>query len=109
MTAIGAIGSHLMGIVDASVEIYLEKVIAPFLKLHEQFYAALNKVLRETVDKKGPLPKWCTANFITYSRTAVVVPAVLLLAAGHRWVIYMYMVCVCNSTNMISQPRIKKC
>lgn len=84
MTATGAICRHLMGIVDASVELYLEKAIAPFLRLHEQFYAALNKVLRDQIDQKGPLPKWFTANFITYTRTAVVVPAVLLLAAGHR-------------------------
>ena len=66
---------------DAVVELYLTLVIAPFLQLHETFYTGLNKFLRRILDQHK-VPAWFTANFITYARTLLVFPTILLLAAG---------------------------
>lgn len=71
-------------LIDAVVEIYLKNIIRPFLSLHEVFYSGLNKVLRQLLDdRKQKIPTWFTANFITYARTWVVFPTILLLAWGH--------------------------
>jgi len=67
---------------DAVVELYLTLVIAPFLQLHETFYTGLNKFLRRILDNHHHVPTWFTANFITYARTLLVFPTILLLAAG---------------------------
>ena len=70
---------------DKYIEVYLGKVIKPFLEWHEVFYSALNKNLRSILDgNKTKIPDWFTANFITYLRTIVVVPTLLLLALGHH-------------------------
>lgn len=71
-----------MDLVDMIVELFLGHVIKPFLKLHEKFYAALNATLRSVLDKNN-VPTWFTANFITYARTWLVIPCVLLLSWGH--------------------------
>jgi len=76
---------HIFGIIDASVELYLSSVIAPFLVFHEKFYTELNRFLRKTIDDKGPLPAWCTANFITYFRTVFVFPSLFLMSMGWRF------------------------
>lgn len=67
------------------VELYLAHIIKPFLTLHDKFYSSLNKFLREEVlDKNSEsIPAWFTANFITYARTVLVVPCLLLMAWGH--------------------------
>jgi len=71
-------------LVDAVVEIYLRSVIKPFLSLHETFYSSLNQVLRKLLDDyERHIPVWFTANFITYVRTILVLPTLLLLAWGH--------------------------
>lgn len=68
-------------LVDAVVEIYLGHVVKPFVRAHERFYSALNSVLRKVLDDHSrDIPDWFTANFITYFRTALVVPTLLLLA-----------------------------
>ncbi|KAL3903800.1 MAG: hypothetical protein SGILL_010309 [Bacillariaceae sp.] len=74
----------LLALVDSIVELYLAKAIKPFLTFHETFYNALNKTLRKLLDDhKAKIPDWFTANFITYLRTVLVVPTLLLLAWGY--------------------------
>lgn len=69
---------------DAIVEVYLKTAIQPFLQLHEKFYTGLNKVLRQILDDADThVPRWLTANFITYLRTLLVIPTVILLSRGH--------------------------
>lgn len=70
-------------LVDAIVELYLKTAIAPFLGLHEKFYTKLNQVLRRLLEQNR-IPRWFTANFITYFRTVLVFPTVLLLACGYQ-------------------------
>jgi hypothetical protein len=78
------IAIKLFALVDSIVELYLETVIKPFLSLHETFYSALNTTLRKVLDdNKSKIADWFTANFITYARTVLVVPTLLLLAWGH--------------------------
>jgi hypothetical protein len=76
--------STVIDLVDVVVEIYLSSIIKPFLKIHERFYASLNSVLRGLLDDhKKSIPVWFTANFITYARTVLVFPTIVLLAWGH--------------------------
>jgi|Transcript_17966 phosphatidylglycerophosphate synthase len=72
----------IFDVINAVVEMYLGSVIKPFLTLHEQFYSKMNSTLRQVLDDNN-VPVWFTANFITYARTALVVPTVLLLSWGH--------------------------
>jgi hypothetical protein len=75
------LASSTFQLVDAVVELYLGSVVQPFVKVHEKFYAALNVVLRRALDDNArSIPPWFTANFITYFRTALVLPTLLLLA-----------------------------
>lgn len=74
----------LLDLVDVFVEIYLASFIRPFVSVHEKFYGAVNTILRQLLDdNKSAIPAWFTANFITYARTALVFPTLLLLAWGH--------------------------
>jgi len=74
----------LFALVDSLVELYLGTVIKPFLRFHETFYSALNNVLRKLLDdNKSKIADWFTANFITYARTILVIPTLILLAWGH--------------------------
>jgi hypothetical protein len=74
----------VLELVDVIVELYLGNIIKPFLTLHEKFYSALNSTLRSLLENnKDKIPDWFTANWITYARTALVVPCVLLLSWGH--------------------------
>jgi hypothetical protein len=76
----------LFALVDSIVELYLGTVIKPFLRLHETFYSALNSTLRKVLDdNKSKIADWFTANFITYARTILVIPTLLLLAWGHTF------------------------
>ncbi|GAX09915.1 hypothetical protein FisN_11Lh100 [Fistulifera solaris] len=77
--------SPLLDFVDVLVELYLGSFIRPFVAIHEKFYGAINQVLRQILDDHV-IPVWCTANFITYARTILVVPTLLLLAWGHTLV-----------------------
>ncbi len=78
------IAIKLFSLVDSIVELYLGTVISPFLSLHEKFYSSLNTTLRKLLDdNKSKIADWFTANFITYARTILVVPTLLLLALGH--------------------------
>lgn len=74
----------VMDLVEVIVELYLGNVIKPFLTLHEKFYSALNATLRSLLDKNmEKIPDWFTANFITYARTFLVIPTIVLLSWGH--------------------------
>jgi len=74
----------LFALIDSLVELYLGTVIKPFLSLHEKFYAALNKALRKVLDdNRDKIPLWFTANWITYARTVLVVPTILVLSWGY--------------------------
>ena len=74
----------LFGLIDSIVELYLGKFIKPFLSLHEKFYNAMNTSLRGALDdNRTKIPEWFTANWITYARTVLVVPTILLLSWGY--------------------------
>lgn len=74
----------IFDIIDSVVELYLASIIKPFVKLHEKFYSRINTTLRSALDKnKKRIPKWFTANLITYGRTLMIIPCLLLLAWGH--------------------------
>lgn len=84
MAPLVEIAIKLFALVDSIVELYLGTVIKPFLTIHEKFYSAMNKTLRKLLDDNKPMiADWFTANFITYARTVLVVPTLLLLAWGH--------------------------
>eukprot|EP00594_Rhizosolenia_setigera_P018145 CAMPEP_0178968514 /NCGR_PEP_ID=MMETSP0789-20121207/18315_1 /TAXON_ID=3005 /ORGANISM="Rhizosolenia setigera, Strain CCMP 1694" /LENGTH=397 /DNA_ID=CAMNT_0020654489 /DNA_START=76 /DNA_END=1269 /DNA_ORIENTATION=+ len=67
-------------LIDIALEFYLKTFITPFLTFHEKFYSKLNKILRETLEKCEPIPRWFTANFITYARTILVIPNLYLMS-----------------------------
>lgn len=69
----------IFAVIDTIVEIYLRTVIRPFLEFHDIFYAALNRFCRSQLDAHH-VPAWFTANFITYFRTALVIPTILVLS-----------------------------
>ena len=72
------------GLIDSTVECYLGGFIKPFIALHEKYYGEFNVFLRGLLDdNKANIPDWFMANFITYLRTVVVIPTLLLLAWGH--------------------------
>lgn len=74
----------LFALIDSIVELYLGTLVKPFLKLHETFYAALNRTLRKLLDDhRSQIPEWFTANWITYARTVLVVPTLLVLSWGY--------------------------
>lgn len=76
----------LFALIDSIVELYLGTIIKPFLSLHETFYTALNKALRKILDdNRAKIPDWFTANWITYTRTVLVVPTILLLSWGYTF------------------------
>jgi hypothetical protein len=78
--------------IDNVIELYLGSFIKPFLRWHEVFYAGLNKVLRKGLDDNATkIPSWFTANFITYFRTALVVPTLLFLAWEY-WIVSAFLV-----------------
>ena len=84
MTSDKALLKMVMDLVDVIVELYLGNIIKPFLTLHEKFYSALNSTLRSVLDSnKHKIPDWFTANWITYARTLLAIPCVLLLSWGH--------------------------
>jgi CDP-alcohol phosphatidyltransferase len=73
--------SFLKNCVDPWVEVYLQHIIQPFLRYHEVFYKNFNALLRFILDSSAPLiPSWFTANFITYARTLLVYPTLILLS-----------------------------
>lgn len=75
----------LFSLVDSIVELYLGTIIKPFLGFHETFYAGLNKTLRKLLDdNKDKIADWFTANFITYVRTVLVIPTLVLLSGNHQ-------------------------
>lgn len=83
---VAEIAIKLFSLVDSIVELYLGTVIKPFLSLHEKFYSSFNTTLRKLLDdNKSQIADWFTANFITYARTVLVVPTLLLLALGHTF------------------------
>lgn len=70
--------------IDKYIEKYLSNVIKPFLVWHEKFYSAMNQTLRSGLDKNAKyIPDWFTANFITYLRTMLVIPTLVLLSLDH--------------------------
>jgi phosphatidylglycerophosphate synthase len=75
-------------VIDPIVELYLSQVIAPFLHYHEIFYTWLNQTLRTMMDDHTKhIPSWFTANFITYMRTLLIYPTLLILASGQYYFI----------------------
>ena len=73
----------LISLTNICVEAYLSLIIAPMLILHERFYSRLNQYLTELIrrcDDVNQLPRWFTANFVTYTRTVLIVPTLVLLS-----------------------------
>jgi len=91
-----AVAEHILcsvfGVVDAVVEMYLGRFIRPFVAVHETFYSGLNKVLRKLLDDAPSVPVWFTANFITYFRTLLVIPTLMLLA--YRYNLVAAIICI---------------
>lgn len=75
--------SLIFDCINSSIELYLEHLISPFLTYHAKFYSSLNFFLRSLLDEFG-IPVWCTANFITYCRTWLILPCLILLAKGYN-------------------------
>mmetsp|Transcript_36755 Transcript_36755/g.43914 ORF Transcript_36755/g.43914 Transcript_36755/m.43914 type:complete len:410 (+) Transcript_36755:87-1316(+) len=75
----------LFDIINKFIEFYLTSVIKRALILHEFFYNWLNVAIRTSLDGCSEcIPKWFTANFITYARTVLVIPCITLLALGYQ-------------------------
>jgi hypothetical protein len=53
------------------------------LKPHLQCYGWINVTVTTIINNRG-LPKWLTANLISYSRTTLIVPTLLLLARNYH-------------------------
>ena len=73
----------LFSVTNALVEAYLSLIIAPMLVLHEQFYSSLNTRLKAIVQRlheQGKMPVWFTANFVTYARTVLIVPTLVMMS-----------------------------
>jgi phosphatidylglycerophosphate synthase len=71
--------------IDNFVEFYMKCIIKPALVFHEVFYSWLNTIIRSCLDLFSDyIPEWFTANFITYIRTFLVIPCLLLLAQGYQ-------------------------
>ena len=63
----------------------MECVIKPAITMHTIFYSWLNTTIRNFLDLSSDyIPEWFTANFITYFRTVLVIPCLLLLAQGYQ-------------------------
>ena len=83
MTVSGLLNA-VFDLANSIVEIYLAKIIKPFLVLHEQAYKALNTILRAILDDhSSQIPDWFTANAITYVRTLMIIPCIFLMNTGH--------------------------
>lgn len=83
--------TSVFNLIDAVVELYLGRIIEPFVKVHEKFYSSLNVALRRVLDDND-VPAWFTANWITYARTLCVVPTLYLIANG--WYVVASIICV---------------
>merc|ERR1719444_21513 len=87
----------LLPMINVCVECYLTTVIAPFLTWHERFYSRLNYYLKQGIQRledQGNMPHWLTANFVTYARTVLVFPALVLLSlsmSNHHGLLYAIM------------------
>lgn len=61
----------------------LALALSPVLSLHDKFYGALNKTLEGVLDAVGDnVPSWFTADFVTWARSTLLVPTLLLIAFG---------------------------
>lgn len=85
--------SFIIDCINSSVETYLQHFISPFLTYHAKFYSALNTFLRALLDEFG-IPSWLTANFITYGRTCLIIPCLILLAKEYRAIAFVIVVLV---------------
>ena len=70
--------------VKQAIELYLKVAVKPFLSQHEKFYKQLNETLTKVLDKNEKLvPRWFTANAVTYGRTVLLLPCLYLWARDH--------------------------
>lgn len=70
--------------VKQAIELYLKVAVKPFLRHHETFYKKLNEELTKVLDKNEKLvPRWFTANAVTYGRTLLLLPCLYLWARDH--------------------------
>jgi hypothetical protein len=77
--------AKVFDLIDIFVEAYLGSAVKPFLTYHDKFYDLLNKTLRSVLNtNRSKIADWFTANFITYFRTFLAIPCLLLLAWGHN-------------------------
>lgn len=88
-----SITTVLFELLNSTIELYLTNFISPFLTYHAKFYSQLNFFLRSLLDEYG-IPVWCTANFITYGRTWLIIPCLILLAKGYNAIAFSIVVFV---------------
>ncbi len=64
------------------LDLVLPLIVTPLIEHHEAFYGWLNVSINNVLEKRG-LPRWCSANFVTFARTALIVPTLYLW--GYNW------------------------
>ena len=64
------------------LELFCNILLSVFLKPYDKIYGTLNTQLTQTFQTKG-LPKYITANLITYVRTTLIIPTILLLSRNY--------------------------
>ncbi|KNC50435.1 uncharacterized protein AMSG_06932 [Thecamonas trahens ATCC 50062] len=58
--------------------------LGPVLVAHDKFYGWLNAALTTVLDGQGDrVPSWLTADAVTWARSFLLIPTLLLLAGGH--------------------------
>ena len=64
------------------LELICNILLSVFLKPYDKIYGTLNTQLTQSFQTKG-LPKYITANLITYVRTTLIIPTILLLSRNY--------------------------
>lgn len=82
----GLLLTQTLDLLDRATDLYLGFVFQPNVVKHydEAFSGIVDPALRSILhDHKFKIPPWFTANNITYTRTILVLPWLLLVAHGH--------------------------
>lgn len=70
-------------ILDVMAELYLSSIVKPFLLLHEEFSTKLSDGLVNILrDHKNHVPGYFTETTVAYSRIALIMPTLMVLAWG---------------------------
>jgi phosphatidylglycerophosphate synthase len=61
------------------LEVIITFLVPLLLKPHERVYGWINDTFSNLLERKG-IPTWLTANFISYCRTTLILPTIILLS-----------------------------